>query len=418
MRKRIYMDYASTTPLHPKVFQAMRPFFSARFGNPGAIHAEGFSAKRALAEGRARSARALGVRENEIVFTSGGTEANNLAIAGVIEAARRRGAPYERLHVVSTEIEHSSVREALKEFSRRGVRVSFLKPSPLGIVSAETVAAALTGETVLVSVMYANNEIGTIQPIREIAKALRARSAASLPAVSAAAPSAPAFRRPLFHTDACQAPLYLDVDPNHLGADLLSLDAHKMYGPKGVGALYARRGTGLAPILFGGGQERGLRPTTENVPGIVGFAEALSLAAAGREKESTRLARLRDRFFEKIFAAFPAAAANGSRAARLPNNVNVSLPGADPEFLVLKLDAAGIACSTKSSCLSGEEESYVVRALDPAGDRPRQTLRFTLGRETTAADIDRAVRALFSAAAGLSGGKRRSRVADFSAEKK
>jgi cysteine desulfurase len=376
------------------------------------LYVEGVAAKKTVAEARTQVARALEAHTEEIVFTSGGTEANNLAIFGVIgewqkllsghaeanlasATARARGIFQQKNirvsgsvsrkrflpHLVTTNIEHSSVLEPLRALEKRGLaEVSFVPVERNGIVRAEKIIAALRPNTVLVSVQYVNNEIGTIQPIAKIGKLLRACP-----------------HRPLFHTDACQAPLYLNCLVNALGVDLLTLDAHKMYGPKGVGVLYVRRGTPLAPLLYGGGQERGLRATTENMPGMVGCAAALSLAFALREKESVRLAQLRDLLYSNILQNVEMKiVVNGSmeKKERVPNNLNLSLLGIDTEMLMLQLDAAGVAVSTKSSCLVGERESFVVRALGGGTSRARSTFRFTLGRFTTKKDIEYAAHTL------------------------
>ncbi len=375
--KRIYLDYAATTPLDLRVKKAMEPYFTQKFGNPSALSAEGVEAKKALDSARAVAARALEAHSDEIVFTSGGTEANNLALFGAADAISRGstslvGEVEPRPHIVTTNIEHSSILEPLKDFY-----VSYVPVEPNGIVKAEKILAAIRPNTVLVSVMYANNEIGTIQPIAKIGKGIRALGK----------------KRPLFHTDACQAPLYLNCLVNALGVDLLTLDGHKMYGPKGVGALYVRRGTKLAPQLLGGGQEQGLRSTTENIPSIVGFAEALRLATVERKTESLRLKELRDKFYADILKNIKTnkVILNGECEDRLPNNLNISLPKVDTEMLVLKLDAADVACSTKSSCLKDEKRSFVVAALGGDKKRAESSLRFTLGRATTARDLARVV---------------------------
>lgn len=380
------MDYAATTPLEPRARKAMEPYFAKTFANPGALYAEAVAAKKAVETARAKIARALEAHSDEIVFTSGGTEANNLAIFG--------GVPREKFlpHIITTNIEHSSVLEPLRELARRGeIDVSYISVEPDGIVKPEKIISAIRPNTALVSVQYANNEIGTIQPIAKIGKALRELK-----------------HRPLFHVDACQAPLYLNCLVNALGVDMLSLDAHKIYGPKGVGCLYVRRGVNLAPVLYGGGQERGVRSTTENVPGIVGFGEAISIAISCREKESVRASVLRDLLYTNVLPSSSAGRqntairkdgkiiVNGSmkKDERLPNNLNISLPGVDTEMLVLKLDAEGIAVSTKSSCLKDERESYVVKSLNNSQLQANSTLRFTLGKYNTKKDIEYAAKIL------------------------
>ena len=381
-RKRIYLDYAATTPLDPRVERAMRPYLSKTFGNPSSIHAEGVAAKKALDAARTTVARCLEAHAEEVVFTSGGTEANNLAIFGVLGFIRQGSTLPSKVepcpHVVTTNIEHSSVLEPLRQLEKEGkAEVTYVPVEPNGIVKPEKVIAAIKPNTVLVSVMYANNEIGTIQPIRKIGQLIRTVKDKRLKIKDSPFP--------IFHVDACQAPLYLRCLVNALGVDLLSLDAHKIYGPKGVGVLYVRRNTPLVPQLLGGGQEKGLRSTTENIPAIVGFAEALRIASADREKESIRIQKLRDTLHSNILknVVMTKVVVNGDMKERLPNNLNISLPGVDTEFLTLKLDAEGIAVSTKSSCLKDEKESYVIAALGGGRERALSSLRFTLGHDTT-----------------------------------
>ena len=407
--RRIYLDYASTTPLDPRVKKVMEPYLTNQFGNPSSIHAEGVIAKKALDIARTTVARCLEAHAEEIVFTSGGTEANNLAILGVLtpppfQGGDKRGGsrkttplslPLERgegnirPHIVTTTIEHSSVLEPLRELERQGrAEVTYVPVEPNGIVKAEKIISAIKPNTILVSVMYANNEIGTIQPIRKIGQAIQNLKI-----------SKPQNFKILFHSDACQAPLYLRCFVNALGVDLLTLDGHKIYGPKGIGALYVRRSTPLAPQLLGGGQEKGLRSTTENIPAIVGFAEAFRIATLEREKESARIKKIRDHLYLLIRAnkhIDETTVVNGSmkEGERLPNNLNISLLRVDTEFLTLKLDATGIAVSTKSSCLRDEKSSYVISALGGGTKRAASSLRFTPGRGTTKKDIEYATKAL------------------------
>ncbi|MCR4311358.1 MAG: cysteine desulfurase [Candidatus Taylorbacteria bacterium] len=383
MRKRIYMDYASTTPLDPRVLRAMLPHLTKKYGNPSSLYEEGVEAKNALDEARTAVAHSLQAHTDEIVFTSGGTEANNLALLGVVRAREKRGTALSAIHCITTVIEHSSLLECFREFEARGVKVDYVPVDENGIVDPQNISQRLRPETVLVSVGYVNNEIGTVQPIREIAKIIRAYNTQL---------SRDTTTRILFHTDACQAPVYFDCLAERLGIDLMTLDGHKMYGPKGVGCLYLRRGTPLEPQLYGGGQERGYRSTTENVYAVVGFAEALRVAEERREKESERLQTLRDLTFSEIEKKVPQAVLNGDRKKRTPNNINISLPGVDTEFAVLKLDVAGIACSTKSSCLGTDGASYVVRALGGDERRAVSTLRFSFGGSTTKKDVGVLVR--------------------------
>ena len=393
--KRIYLDYASTTPLDARVRDAMAPFFGKFFGNSSSLHAEGVVAKKALDSARTSVARSFEAHADEIVFTSGGTEANNLAIFGVLgnvaysydrSYTPRKSTP----HVVTTNIEHASVLETLRRLEQQGaIEVTYVSVEPNGIVRPEKIISAIRPNTVLVSVMYANNEIGTVQPIRKIGQLIRGLRLQK-PKAKSYKLKAVENRRPVFHSDACQAPLYLRCLVNALEVDLLSIDAHKIYGPKGVGALYVRRETPLAPLLLGGGQERGLRSTTENIPAIVGLAEALLIAISEREKESVRIAKLRDDLCIALLQSGKTEiVVNGSmrNGERLPNNINVSLPGVDTEFLTLKLDAEGVSVSTKSSCLKDEKQSYVLSALGGDVARSSSGLRLTLGRWTTKAEI-------------------------------
>lgn len=385
--KRIYADWAATTPVHPKVARAMKRAEKA-WANPSAIHAEGVMAKRMLDDARSLVARTLFVKPDEIFFTSGGTEANCTIIQGVITGCLKKGAKPKDVHVVSTSIEHSSVLETLKGFEERGVKVTYISPKENGIVSAEDVLAAVNKKTVFVTCMYANNEIGTIQPVSKIGAGIR-----KIRAEKFGKGEESAF--PIFHTDASQAPMWLACDIEGVRADAMTLDAHKMQGPKGVGALIARHHVPFEPLMVGGGQERNKRPTTESVRLISGFAAALEIAQKERNEKSRRAEKVRDYFFKLIDTELPQAVVNGSRDKRLPNNVNISLPNlSDPELAVLKLDKEGIACSTKSSCLKGEEDSYVVKPLGGEAWRAKNTLRFTFAPDTTLKDMMRIIAVL------------------------
>ncbi len=385
--KRIYLDYATTTPVDPRVEKEMKRFLALHFGNPGSIHAEGLIAKKAVEEARKKIARLIEVHSDEIIFTSSGTESNNLGILGLMNRFHDEGKTWKDMHAITSLIEHSSVLECFRELERRGVKVDYVSVSKEGIVDLKEIKARLKPNTVLVSVMYANNEIGTIQPIRKISNQIRDFAKGTRHGKLA---------KPIFHVDASQAPLYLDCAPEHLGADLATFDAQKIYGPKSIGALYIRRGIKVKPLFFGGGQERSLRPGTENVPGIVGFAKAFEIAIADRVKESERLTKLRNYGIKKILEKIPAAELNGSISERLPNNINISIPGIDSEFIVLKLDALGIACSTKSTCMDSDEASYVISALGKGREHSRSSLRFSLGRSTTKAHIDALVKKLLA----------------------
>jgi len=398
------MDNAATTPVDRAVLKVMLPYLQGKFGNPSSIHVEGAEAKKALEFSRKKIALILQAHSDEIIFTSGGTESNNLAIFGVVRALEKTGTPISKMHFITSLIEHSSVLECFRELEELGAKVDYAPVKENGVIDPRVIAKLLKPETVLVSIGYANNEIGTIQPIREISKVLR-----NFPEnknLKTEIGSRSEKRRPVFHCDASQAPLYLDCMVTRLGVDLMTLDGHKMYGPKGVGFLYVKRGTRLSPILHGGGQERGTRSTTENVSGIVGLAHAFEIAAAKRKKESARLAKLRDYCYSNILQniGIERVVVNGDLKDRLPNNINISIPGLDTEFAVLKLDAAGIACSTKSSCLGSDGGSYVVRALGRGGSaetRALSTLRFTFGRDTTKNDVNYLVKVLTKIAARL-----------------
>lgn len=376
--RRIYLDHAATTPVDPAVLRAMRPFFSERFANPSSLHAPGTEAHQAVASARRTIAEFLRGHEDEIVFCSGGTESNNLAIQGIVHAHRERGH-----HVVTSAIEHPSVLETLERLARRGdIELTVVPVGADGIVAVSDIAKAITERTVLVTVMTANNEIGTIQPIAEIGRAILSYRKAH------------GTIYPIFHTDACQATGAMDLDITKLHTDLLTANGTKAYGPKGIGLLFVRRGLKLEPIVFGGGQERGLRSGTENVPGIVGFAKAFELARARREKENARLIILRDRLIEGLLR-IPKSRLNGHATERLPNNVNVSFMDIEGEAAVLYLDAKGIYCSTGSACASTSlDPSHVILALGVSYEAAHGSLRFSLGRSTTKEGIDTVIKVM------------------------
>ncbi len=350
----------------------MAPFALRDFGNPSAIYKEGLVAKAAVQNARQKIAGLLNIRQEEMVFTGSGTEADNLAILGVFEAFKKQFKP----HIITTNIEHPAVLEACKHIEQEGGEVSYIEVEENGIVDPQKIKAALKPNTVLVSVMLANNEIGTIQPLREISRVIRPEGFKNFP---------------YLHTDASQAANYLDLSFQKLGVDMMTLDASKIYGPKGAGLLAIRRNVSIKPIIFGGGQEKGLRSGTENVPAIVGTALALEKAQTMREGESARLTSLRDYFFETLMKIIPNVTLNGDRTKRLPNNVNICVPGLDAEFAVIKLDQAGISCSSASSCLNLSENSYsyVVDSLGKMGKLCRESsLRFSFGRGTTKRELN------------------------------
>ncbi|MBI5004941.1 MAG: cysteine desulfurase [Candidatus Lloydbacteria bacterium] len=384
--RRIYLDNAAGAPLDARVFRAMKPFFMETQGNPSAVYKEGVEAKKAIKEARAKIAQIIFAHPDEIIFTSGGTEANNLAIFGVVRAARTAG--LTKPYIITSVIEHPSVLNACRALEKNGeAKVDYVGVDGEGVVNLSELKKALRTETVLVSIMYANNEIGTIQPIREIAKIIRQHRKNSQPSTSN-------FQL-LFHTDACQAMNYLDTHVERLGVDLLTFNGSKIYGPKGVGVLYKKRNVPLVPVLYGGAQEKGRRSGTENVPAIVGMAYALEIAERERERESTRQTKLRDYFISEIKKYIPGAVLNGSMSERLPNNINVSFLNMESQLMVIELDAKGIAVSAKSACSSEDEDaSYVVAALGGEKWHADNSVRFSLGRETAKKYMQKTIRAL------------------------
>ena len=355
--RRIYLDHTATTPLDPLVLEAMTPYFSGTFGNASSVHWYGREARIALERSRETIAKAIGARSGEIFFTSGGTESDNFAIKGVAHAAAKKG----KRRVITSRAEHHAVLEPCEKLRELGMDVDVLPVDMHGLVTGGQIEQAITGSTSLVSIMHANNEVGTIYPIREIAAVAHERGA-------------------LVHCDAVQSLGKIPVDAGEMDVDLMSMSAHKLYGPKGIGALYVRSGTAIDPLLEGGGQERGRRPGTENVPLAVGFAKAVELAVAGRDEESKRLAGLRDMLEEKIKAAFPAAIMNGHPTERLPQILNISFDSArlplEGETLLMNMDMRGIAVTSGSACTSGSmQPSHVLLAMgagrqDREGDAP------------------------------------------------
>lgn len=371
----IYLDYAAATPVDDRVIAAMRPFWSERFYNPSATYQAARGAAGDLEAARATIARHLGARPVEIIFTAGGTEANNLAIHGVMQR-------YPEGNIVVSSIEHESVLAPAHQYDCREAAVL-----PDGTIDLQKLEAAVDASTVLISVMYANNEIGTIEPLSDIAKLVkqirdeRGGQGNTLPLY--------------FHADAAQAANYLDLHVSRLGLDMMTLNGGKIYGPKQSGVLYAGAHVELKPVLLGGGQERGIRSGTENIAQAVGLAAALDIAQDMRHEETKRLQGLQAHFFEKLEAAFPGVVINGSRKKRLPNNVHITLPGQDNERLLFALDEAGIMAAAGSACsASNEEPSHVLRALGISDVWAQSSLRFTMGRATTEADIDATVAAL------------------------
>ena len=364
--ERIYLDHAATTPVDPRVVEAMIPYFTANFGNPSSIYQEGQRAKRAIEESREKVAELLGAADaREIVFTGGGSEADNLAITGVARAYREKGN-----HIITSAIEHHAVLETCKDLEKHGFTVTYLPVDEYGLVDPEAVREAITGQTILISVMHANNEVGTIQPIAEISKIAHEKGV-------------------LFHTDAVQTVGSIPLDLKELGVDLLSLSAHKFYGPKGAGALYVKRGTRLRRLIHGGAQERRLRAGTENVAGIVGLTNALELAVAGLDKTVPHLVELRDYFIKELLARVDHVKLNGHPTKRLPGNISVSFEFVEGESILLNLDRKGIAASSGSACTSGSlDPSHVLLAMGISHETAHGSLRLTLGKENTKEQLD------------------------------
>ena len=367
--QRIYLDHNATTPLLPAVIERMMAVLRDEFGNPSSVHHFGQQAKALLDDARSEVANLIGAEPSEVLFTSGGTEADNIAIRGAAEALETTG----RRHLVASAIEHEAVLNTLKALAKRGWRTTLLTVDQSGIASPAALREALAEDTAVVSVMHANNEIGTIQPIAELARLAHERGA-------------------LFHTDAVQSAGKIPVDVKALGVDLLSMSAHKFYGPKGVGALWIRRGLRVMPILTGGRQERSRRAGTENVAGIVGMGVAARTASGKMEDEGRRLSALRDRLEAGILRSVPGTAVNGSASARVPNTTNISFDRTEAESLLIALDLQGVAVSTGSACSSGTlEPSHVLKAMGFNSHRTQNSIRFSLGAANTEAEIVRVI---------------------------
>jgi cysteine desulfurase len=373
MAPRIYLDYNATTPVEPTVLEAMLPYFSGEFGNAASIHISGQKARSAVETAREQVAALINAHPQEIVFTSGGTESDNHAIFGMFNPTN-----YAEANLISTVIEHEAVLNTCQALAARGVTVGYLAANREGQIDPQHLRDLLhtLPDTSLVSVMHANNELGTVQPLEEIG---RIASEADV----------------YFHTDAVQSAGKLPIDVNVLQVDLLSVSAHKIYGPKGVGALYIRSGTPLRQFLFGGHHQRGFRPGTENVVGIVGLGKAAELAAASLERDATRISALRDDLERGILQRVPQSRVNAATAPRTPNTTNILFPGVDGEALLIALDLRGLSCSTGSACSSGAvEPSHVLTAIGLTAAEARSSLRFSLGRYTTREEIDAALLAI------------------------
>ncbi|RJQ39323.1 MAG: cysteine desulfurase NifS [Dehalococcoidia bacterium] len=369
--QRIYLDNAATTPTSPEVLAAMLPYFTDLYGNPSSIHSFGQEAKEAVEKARDRLAALLGARSDEIIFTSGGTESDNTALMGIAYALKDKGN-----HIITTPVEHHAIVETARFMEKQGYRVTYLPVDRYGAVSPDDVRKAITPRTILVSVMHANNEMGTIQPVTEIARVAREAGV-------------------YCHTDAVQTVGHIPLSVKELGVDLLSLSAHKFNGPKGVGALYIRKGTRLLPFAHGGEQERNLRAGTHNVPGIVGLGKAAEIAQKSLPAEMARITALRDCLTRGILDGIKNTYINGHPQSRLPGNVNISIDFVEGESVLLNLDLEGICASTGSACSSASlEPSHVLLAMGIAPEKAHCSIRFSLGAQNTGADVDRVLEAL------------------------
>lgn len=364
--RRIYMDYAATTYVKPEVFEEMKPYFTEEFGNPSSLYSFSDKTKVAINTARERVAKAINAEKNEIYFTCGGSEADNWALKGIAFANKNKGN-----HIITTQIEHHAMINACKFLEKNGFEVTYLKPDAEGFISPEDVKNAITDKTILVSIMFANNEVGTIEPIKEIGKICRERKV-------------------IFHTDAVQAVGHVPVDVKDMNIDLLSLAGHKFYGPKGVGALYIRTGVKIESLIHGGGQERSKRGSTENIAGIVGLGKAIELSVSEMKEESNRVAALRDKLLSGIMEKIPYTKLNGPKGdKRLPSNIDVSFIGIEGETLLLDLDFEGIFASTGSACASASlDPSHVLLALGLPHEIAHGSLRLTLGAKSTEEEVD------------------------------
>ena len=364
--ERIYLDYAATTPTHPEVVKAMEPYFTKKFGNPSSLYSFGQEARAAVQEARQKVATFIGAKPEEIVFTSGGSESNNFALKGVAFALKNKGT-----RIITSAIEHHAVSEPCKFLARQGFEIVTLPVDKDGLVNPDEVRKAINDRTILVTIMHANNEIGTIQPIKEIGKICREKGV-------------------LFHTDAVQTVGHLPISVTELNVDLLSSSGHKFYGPKGVGFLYIRKGTKILPFIQGGDQERRFRAGTENTPGIIGLEKAIEIAESEMAEEASRLIPLRDRLIQILSETIPDCRLNGHPTRRLPNNVNLSFAYVEGESMLLNLDLEGIAVSTGSACTSSSlEPSSVLLAIGLPPETAHGSIRFTSGKWTTSEEVDR-----------------------------
>jgi len=382
--KRIYLDHNATTPVEPSVLEAMLPFFSGDFGNASSIHTFGQRARAAVETAREQVAALLNARPQEIVFTSGGTESDNHAIFGVFAPAAGAATSSTAIpRIITSSIEHEAVLNTCQALEKQGVSLTYLPVDRAGLIDPEAVREAIRPDTILIALMHANNELGTVQPLAEFGRI---------------AAEADVY----FHTDAVQSVGKIPVDVKALQLDLLSLSGHKLYAPKGVGALFIKGGTRLRQFLYGGHHQRGFRPGTENVAGIVGLGKAAELARLSLQSDASRIAALRDRLEQGLLARVPDAQANAASAPRTPNTCNITFPGIEGEALIIALDLKGLACSTGAACSSGAvEPSHVLTAIGLSAPEARATIRFSLGRYTTESEIDAALEIVPAAVAQL-----------------
>jgi cysteine desulfurase len=370
---RVYLDNASTTPVNPAVLDVMLPYLTEKYGNPSSLHREGRIVKGAIEKSRSKIAEIIGVDKNEIIFTSGGTESDNLAILGIARANQSNGK-----HIITSVIEHKAILDCCAQLEKEGFDVTYLGVDSDGQISLKQLESSLRPDTILVSIMYANNEIGSIQSIKQISEIIKQSKTS----------------KPFFHSDACQASGVLSINVGEIGVDALTISSSKIYGPKGIGCLYLNNRVKIEPILFGGGQERGIRSGTENVAGIVGFAEALSIVQSDRLAENERQTKLRDYFFDEV-SKIDDIRINGGLENRLPNNINFSIKGVEGESLVLLLDDRGVYCSTGSACSAADlNPSHVLIEIGVPLELAHCSVRFTLGRHSKKNDVDYVINVL------------------------
>lgn len=380
----IYLDNAATTPCDPEVLKAMKPYWSGIFGNPSSFNDAGREAKKALDQSRQKIARILGTKNQEIIFTSSATEANNMAIFGTVKTVST-----SKPHIITSKIEHQSVLEPIKVLEKQDCQITYLSVNKEGLINPEELKKTIKPETVLVSIIYANNEIGSIQPIKKVAKIIKEFRNSKLGIINSG--------YPYFHIDAAQASSYLDINPNNLGVDLMTVSSHKIYGPKGIAALYIRKGVQIEPIIYGGGQEFNLHSATEAVPLIAGFAKAMEMTNSKKQMVNSQIQKLRDSFVLELKKAVPGVKINGSEnhKDRLPNIISATFKEVENEQLLLRLDKYGIKASAGSACAgSGIEPSHVLQAIGLSKKEARFSIRFSLGKQTTKAELDHVLKIL------------------------